>query len=68
MALLALELGDTAKATASFRQAVKCKATSPEEQDIADFFLRESKGALRALENSGKRKGQPVTSALTRDW
>lgn len=47
---MALELGDTAGARACFQRAVKYHPTSPEEEEVGDFFLKESRGALRALE------------------
>lgn len=49
-ALVALAKGDSKQAEASFKQAVRCRPTSPEEEDVGDFFLRESRSALRALE------------------
>lgn len=55
--LVALAKGDMQKAKASFRQAVRCTPRSPEEDDISEFFLRESKGALRALERQPRGAG-----------
>ncbi|CAB1114561.1 unnamed protein product [Ectocarpus sp. CCAP 1310/34] len=48
--LVALEMGDTPMAKASFQRALRCTPTSAEEEDVRDFFHAESRGALTALE------------------
>lgn len=55
--LVALARGDSARAKTSFKQAVRCKPTSTEEEDVGEFFLRESRGALRVLETH-EREGR----------
>ena len=63
-ALVALAKGDSKQAEASFKQAVRCSPTSPEEEDVGEFFLRESRSALRALETrsrDGVSQGKRVT-------
>eukprot|EP00752_Nemacystus_decipiens_P001989 g1912.t1 len=78
--LVALELGDVPLAKASFQRALRCKPTSPEEEDVGDFFHAESQGALAALQRReqgrgrGNGKGAEVSTAfaesnkLGSDW
>lgn len=47
---MALKSGNEAEAKGCFQRAVKCGATSLEEEDVADFFLRESEEALKVIE------------------
>lgn len=67
--LVALELGDVPQAKASFQRALRCKPTSPEEEDVGDFFHAESQGALAALQRrereGGRWKGAGVPIAFT---
>lgn len=73
---MALELGDKPGAKASFQRALRCKPTSPEEEDVGDFFHDESEVALAALEKIERGGGEgrgPVapaftTSKLAADW
>lgn len=75
---MALELGDVPQAKASFQRALRCKPTSPEEEDVGDFFHAESQGALAALQRRehgvGRGKGAKVSAAfaesnkLAADW
>lgn len=69
---MALKVGDTAKAKASFQRALKCHPTSPEEDDIRDFFYAESRGALRALEKQMVGRGCVAAAVpplkLASDW
>eukprot|EP00903_Cladosiphon_okamuranus_P005435 g5421.t1 len=58
--LVALELGDVRQAQASFQRALRCKPTSPEEEDVGDFFHAESRGALAALQRR-EREGHAKT-------
>lgn len=58
------------QAKASFQRALRCKPTSPEEEDVADFFHAQSQGALAALQRrkrgGGSGKGaQGSTNACT---
>lgn len=55
--LVALELGNVQEARSSFRRALTCKPTSPEEGDVGDFFHAESRGALTALERTEGEEG-----------
>lgn len=69
--LVALGSRDAAKAKSSFRQALKCKATSPEEEDVSDFFQKESQEALKALESPkgvGGQQRAAVVSTLAVDY
>lgn len=68
---MALKVGDTTKAKASFQRALKCTPTSPEEEDVRDFFFEESRGALRALDKAVERPGAAAAVPalkLASDW
>ena len=73
---MSLELGDLPQAKASFQRALRCKPTSPEEEDVGEFFHAESQGALAALKkkeggegaaNSSSSSASPK-SRLAADW
>ena len=63
--LVALELGDEPQAKASFQRALRCKPTSPEEEDVGEFFHAESQGALAALQRRERGKGAGTGSEVS---
>ncbi|CAM9343919.1 unnamed protein product [Choristocarpus tenellus] len=62
--LAALETGNIADACSSFRKCIRCRPRSPEEEDVGDFFMTQSRKALSLLESGAGPGRKPSTSCV----